>query len=95
MADTPKLEMAFGRFELAVRQFEAVLVRRAEVEQRALAAQGEAEALRIDRTKLAQELDSVRAKASDLIDTSKKAVNKIDAAMSRIRAVLHSNQGGG
>jgi hypothetical protein len=65
------------------------------VEQRALAAQGEAEALRIDRTKLAQELDSVRAKASDLIDTSKKAVNKIDAAMSRIRAVLHSNQGGG
>lgn len=95
MADTPKLEMAFDRFERALKQFEAAVARRAEWQEKALAAQGEADALRLDRSKLAQELDTVRSKASDLVDTSRKAVNKIDAAMSRIRAVLHSNQGGG
>ena len=95
MADTPKLETAFVRFEAALGQFEAALARRAELEHRAITAQDEAEALRLDRSKLAQELDAVRSKATDLVDTSKKAVNKIDAAMSRIRAVLHSNQGGG
>ena len=30
-------------------------------------------------------------KAGELVDTSKTAAGKIDAAMSRIRAVLHSN----
>jgi hypothetical protein len=33
----------------------------------------------------------VRSKAGELVDTSKTAAGKIDAAMSRIRAVLHSN----
>jgi len=46
------------------------------------------------RERLAQELDGVRAKANDLVSTNQKAVGKIDAAMSRIRAVLHSNSGG-
>ena len=35
--------------------------------------------------------DELRAKATELVGTSKQAANKIDAAMSRIRAVLHSN----
>jgi hypothetical protein len=50
--------------------------------------------LRLDRSRLAQELDGVRAKANDLVSTNQRAVGKIDAAMSRIRAVLHSNSGG-
>lgn len=95
MADTPKLETAFDRFETALGQFEAALARREQLEQKATLAQGEADALRVDRSKLAQELDTMRVKATELVDTSKKAVNKIDGAMSRIRAVLHSNQGGG
>ena len=33
----------------------------------------------------------MRSKAGELADTSKNAAGKIDAAMSRIRAVLHSN----
>ena len=48
---------------------------------------------RKDRSKLAHELDLVRSKAGELVDTSKQAAGKIDAAMSRIRAVLHSNSG--
>ena len=40
---------------------------------------------------LAGEIELVRSKAGELADTSKTAAGKIDAAMSRIRAVLHSN----
>ena len=93
MADTQKLDEAFDRFEQALRQFEAAMTRKHETEKRAEALESEADALRRDRTKLAHELDLVRSKAGELVDTSKQAAGKIDAAMSRIRAVLHSNSG--
>ena len=93
MADTQKLDEAFERFEMALRQFEAAIGIKHETEKRAAALETEAEALRRDRSKLAHELDLVRSKAGELVDTSKQAAGKIDAAMSRIRAVLHSNNG--
>ena len=93
MADTHKLDEAFQRFDQALRQFEAAIGRKQETEKRAESLEGEAEALRRDRSRLAQELDLVRSKAGELVDTSKQAAGKIDAAMSRIRAVLHSNSG--
>jgi len=95
MADLTKLESAFDRFEAALRRIEVAMVRSQERDQRAKVVAGEADALRHDRSRLAQELDDVRSKASELIGNNKDAVNKIDAAMSRIRAVLHSNSGGG
>ena len=93
MADTQKLDEAFERFETALRQFEAAMGVKVETERRAAVLESEAEALRRDRSKLAHELDLVRSKAGELVDTSKQAAGKIDAAMSRIRAVLHSNSG--
>ena len=93
MADTQKLDEAFERFETALRQFEAAMGVKREMEKRAADLETEAEALRRDRSKLAHELDLVRSKAGELVDTSKQAAGKIDAAMSRIRAVLHSNSG--
>ena len=93
MADTQKLDEAFERFETALRQFEAAMGVKVETERRAAMLESEAEALRRDRSKLAHELDLVRSKAGELVDTSKQAAGKIDAAMSRIRAVLHSNSG--
>lgn len=93
MADTHKLDEAFQRFDQALRQFEAAIGRKQETEKRAESLEGEAEALRRDRSRLAHELDLVRSKAGELVDTSKQAAGKIDAAMSRIRAVLHSNSG--
>jgi chromosome segregation ATPase len=94
MADTRKLDEAFNRFDAALRQFEAALERQNERKSHEESLEAAAEALRLDRSRLAQELDGVRAKASDLVATNHKAVGKIDAAMSRIRAVLHSNSGG-
>jgi predicted nucleic acid-binding Zn-ribbon protein len=90
MAGIQKLDEAFLRFEAALRRLEAALAekqggaRMAELE-------SEAESLRREKTRLAHELDLVRGKAGELVDSSKQAAGKIDAAMSRIRAVLHSN----
>ena len=87
MVDTQKLSDAFDRFDAALKSFEAALAKKQEIA-------GEADALRGDRAKIASELDLVRTKATELVTTNKSAVGKIDAAMSRIRAVLHSNSGG-
>lgn len=91
MGGTDKLDEAFVRFETALRQFEAALARKAGDMARVAELEAEAETLRRDRSKLARELDLVRTKAGELVDTSKSAAGKIDAAMSRIRAVLHTN----
>ena len=91
MADTQKLDEAFQRFEAALRHVEDTVTQSTEGQKRVEQLESETEALRRDRTRLAHELDLVRSKASELVDTSKNAAGKIDAAMSRIRAVLHSN----
>jgi DNA anti-recombination protein RmuC len=93
MADIDKLGAAFDRFEGALRQFEAAVSRRSNVSARAAELESETESLRRDQQRLASELNQVRVKAGELVDTSKQAVGKIDAAMSRIRSVLHSNSG--
>lgn len=93
MADVQKLNDAFDRFEAAMRLFESAVLKRQESETLVQSLASEAEALRGDRVRIAQELEMVRAKASELVATNKSAVGKIDAAMSRIRAVLHSNSG--
>ncbi len=87
MVETQKLNDAFDRFDAALKLFEGALAKKQAVAE-------EAEALRGDRAKIASELDLVRTKAGELVTTNKSAVGKIDAAMSRIRAVLHSNSGG-
>jgi hypothetical protein len=53
----------------------------------------EAEVIHRDHQKLNEQLDQVRVKAAELVDTSKQAAGKIDTAMGRIRSVLHSNSG--
>jgi hypothetical protein len=95
MAEVHKLNEAFERFEAAMRLFESAVVKKQDTESLVQSLAGEAEALRGDRVRIAQELELVRSKAHELVATNKNAVGKIDAAMSRIRAVLHSNSGGG
>ena len=93
MADTDKMDEVLEQFELALRQFEAAVARRQQGEKQSQELAEQADMLRKDRSRLAHELDLVRSKAGELVDTSKQAAGKIDAAMSRIRAVLHSNSG--
>ncbi|MBC8036101.1 MAG: DUF4164 family protein [Rhizobiales bacterium] len=93
MTDTDRLDDVLDQFESALRQFEAAVTRRQQNGKRADELAEQADILRRDRSRLAHELDLVRSKAGELVDTSKQAASKIDAAMSRIRAVLHSNSG--
>jgi predicted nucleic acid-binding Zn-ribbon protein len=91
MAGIQKLDEAFQRFEAALRLFEEAVARKAGAQSRLAELESEAESLRKDKARLTGELDLVRSKAGELVDSSKSAAGKIDAAMSRIRAVLHSN----
>ena len=91
MADIQSLDEAFLRFEAALRRVEQAVESRSDGDTRVVELQSEAESLKRDRARLEHELELVRSKAGELVDTSKSAAGKIDAAMSRIRAVLHSN----
>jgi len=91
MAGIEKLDEAFQRFEAALRRFEETVGKTAAGKSRLAELESEAESLKKDKTRLTHELDLLRSKAGELADTGKSAAGKIDAAMSRIRAVLHSN----
>ena len=91
MADIQNLDEAFLRFEAALRRIEQAVESRSDGDTRVVELLSEAESLKRDRARLEHELELVRSKAGELVDTSKSAAGKIDAAMSRIRAVLHSN----
>jgi len=93
MSDVNKLDAAFARFERALGLFENASTAHVE-EKRQLKAQiNGAEVAQIDQVKLRQQLEQIRIKAAELVDTSKQAAGKIDTAMGRIRSVLHSNSG--
>ena len=91
MSDIQKLDEAFLRFEAALRRVEQAVAHKSDGRTRIVELESEAESLKRERARLTHELDLVRSKAGELVDTSKTAAGKIDAAMSRIRAVLHSN----
>jgi predicted nucleic acid-binding Zn-ribbon protein len=93
MTEINKLDAAFSRFEKALSQFEVAIKLNTEETQRLKALESEAASIQRDQLRLNKELDQVRVKAAELVDTSKQAAGKIDTAMGRIRSVLHSNSG--
>ena len=93
MAEMNKLDAAFTRFEQALGKFEVATRRNVEESTRLKALAGEAVVMQRDQQRLTKELDQVRIKAAELVDTSKQAAGKIDTAVGRIRSVLHSNSG--
>jgi Domain of unknown function (DUF4164) len=49
-------------------------------------------AFNVDRSRLASELDTARARARELESSNREAVRRIDEAMSAIRAVIAANR---
>jgi Domain of unknown function (DUF4164) len=94
MTETTKLESALHKFDLALSRFEVVAAHRQGEGTKLATVSAEALALRNDQQRLVRDLNLVKTKAAELVDTSKQAAVKIDSAMSRIRSVLHSNSGG-
>jgi len=93
MTEINKLDAAFARFERALGQFETVTQAHVEDTRRLKAMATGADVVQRDQLKLQEQLNQVRQKAAELVDTSKQAAGKIDTAMGRIRSVLHSNSG--
>jgi chromosome segregation ATPase len=90
MSNNTRIGEALGRFETALNTLEATMTRCHENESALGKLAGEAQALRQDRTRLVQELNEVRGKASELAKASHDAAKRIDSAMARIRGVLGS-----
>ncbi len=88
MADESRIIGALDRFEAALRRLEAAMAQAGEREMALASSKGEAEALRQDRARLAEELDQVRGKASELDEANRQAQRRVDLAMTRIRKVL-------
>ena len=93
MSDINKLDAAFARFEKALGLFENVTKSHVDETKKLKTMIGSADAVQRDQMKLTEQLNQVRQKAAELVDTSKQAAGKIDTAVGRIRSVLHSNSG--
>jgi chromosome segregation ATPase len=93
MTGARKFDEALVRFERAIAKVEQASVQRQETLARLESLEQQAVSLSAERQQLDADLGRVRAKAAELVDTSKKAAGKIDSAVSRIRAVLYSNSG--
>jgi transcriptional regulator with GAF, ATPase, and Fis domain len=93
MTEARKFDEALVRFERAIASVEQSAAARRDTVLRLESLEKQAVFLQQERSQLDNDLGRVRAKAAELVDTSKKAAGKIDSAVSRIRAVLYSNSG--
>ncbi len=94
MTEARKFDEALVRFERAIARVEQTAAERKSTLARLEVLEKQAVSLQVERQQMDTDLGRVRAKAAELVDTSKKAAVKIDSAVSRIRAVLYSNSGG-
>jgi acyl-coenzyme A thioesterase PaaI-like protein len=85
-------DQAVKRVMDALDTLDAVLAQRFGNDHRGGAPGEQIQVFNIDRSRLASELDAVRARARELENGNREAVRRIDAAMSAIRAVIAANR---
>lgn len=83
-----KLDSAMERFSAALDQLEAGINRRGIKAQNASSSERELVALREDRSRLADELDQMKARTRQLDETAEDVSTRLDEAIAGIRAVL-------
>jgi chromosome segregation ATPase len=94
MSDAKKFDASLTRFEKALGLVEKAIAEKQDAHAKIQVLETHTAKLQLDRQQMDRDLAAVRAKAAELVETSKQAAGKIDSAVSRIRAVLHSNSGG-
>ncbi|HFQ14897.1 MAG TPA: DUF4164 family protein [Rhodobacteraceae bacterium] len=82
------VDAALRRFNAALDSFEAAVVRHQQTRKSIKALETEIQNLSEDRSRLAQELDEMRAYASDLDKIQKGVSKRLNAAIDNIRTVL-------
>lgn len=92
MSEESAIDNAVKRLAQALDTLDAAVERRREtdVSEEALAAQ--VHALGLDRTKLADTLDSETARAKRLEETNRDIAQRLDSAIASIQSVLDSNE---
>jgi predicted nucleic acid-binding Zn-ribbon protein len=88
MSNTSRIGEALGRFETALNTLETTMTRCQRNETELGKLERETQALRQDHTRLVQELNDVRGKASELAKANHDAAERVESAMARIRGVL-------
>ena len=87
-AGQPSIEAAVRRLIAALNELEAVVERRQENDRSQDNLAARIQALGVDRSRLADELDSSMARSRSLEDTNRNIAERIDGAIETIRAVL-------
>lgn len=90
--EQPSIDAAIRRLTTALNELEAVVERRQENDRGQDNLAARIQALGVDRSRLADELDMSMSRARALEDVNRSIAERIDGAIETIRAVLKSEQ---
>lgn len=90
--EQPSIDAAIHRLTSALNELEAVVERRQEHDRGQDNLAARIQALGVDRSRLADELDMSVSRARALEDVNRSIAERIDGAIETIRAVLKSEQ---
>jgi hypothetical protein len=90
--DESSLDRATGRLGSAIDTLEAAVNRRHEEDRQRDALEAQLQAFGSDRSKLASELDHVRARSVDLESANREVSRRLERAVDTIRTVLHAQE---
>jgi hypothetical protein len=88
MSDTNGIDTAARRLQSALDALEAAFERRREGDREQAELAGQIHALGIDRSRLANDLDTAAARSRRLETTNREVVQRLDAAIETIRTLL-------
>jgi len=92
MSDQSAIDQALRRLALALDSLDAAVERRRHSDRSEEGLANQVHALGVDRTRLAEALDSEAARARRLESTNREIAGRLDAAIASIQAVLDSNE---
>jgi chromosome segregation ATPase len=90
--DESSLERATRRLDSYIDSLEAAVNRRHEEDRQRDALEAQLQAFGSDRSKLAAELDTVRARSVDLESANREVSRRLERAVDTIRTVLTANE---
>jgi hypothetical protein len=90
--EQPSIDAAIRRLTSALNELEAVVERRQENDRGQDSLAARIQALGVDRSRLADELDMSMSRSRSLEDANRNIAERIDGAIETIRAVLKSEQ---
>jgi len=88
MTNPTAIEEATRRLQEALDSLEAALERRVETDRSQAALAAQVHAFETDRSRLADELDTMAARSRELESTNRDVAARLDAAIDSIRAVI-------